>query len=44
MEEVAIREFSNCTLNLRNTDCAGIQEEYIKEIEYRVNKLLSSTN
>ena len=44
MEEIAIREFSNCTLNLRNTDCTGIQEEYTKEIEYRVNKLLSSTN
>lgn len=42
IEEVAIREFSNCTLNLRSIDYTDIQEDYIKEIEYRINKLLSS--
>ena len=42
IEEIAIREFSDCTLNLRSIDCTGIQEDYIKEIEYRINKLLSS--
>ena len=42
IEEIAIREFSNCTLNLRSIDYTGIQEDYIKEIEYRINKLLSS--